>query len=90
SANMELARLFHQYQQEIREHLEKECDIQIELEVDQREMDGFESFFGNNSGKEKKDGLKFDTEETTQKVQIEKVAPQPVRDFGYNQMEWTV
>ena len=90
SSNSELSRMLQQHFQEIREHLEKECDISIELQLDGGGADNFARFFGDPDQSAQSGQLKFDDEEAAEPMAIKNVAPQAVRDFGYNQMEWTI
>ncbi|MBP3191940.1 hypothetical protein [Natronogracilivirga saccharolytica] len=90
SSNSELSRMLQQHFQEIREHLEKECDISIELHLDGGGADGFARFFGDPDQSAQSGQLRFDEEDKAEPVAVNKVAPQAVRDFGYNQMEWTI
>lgn len=90
SSFQELNRLLQQYSDEIREHLEKECDLKIDLQFDGQEEGNLSEFFGDSSqprgrssSHTKNPGAK------TSPGQIEKVLPTSVRKFGYNQMEWT-
>ncbi len=89
SSSTELGRLLQQHLQEIKEHLEKECDIEIDLQLDGQSADGFAGLFDDRAGKHRTEAVPGQAGESTEEVRVEKVAPQSIRDFGYNQMEWT-
>lgn len=90
TSNPELNRLLQQHVQEIREHLEKECEISVELQLDSGQTDGFDRFFGHSGQKEGNPHYRPASDEWARPVSVDKVAPQAVRNFGYNQMEWTI
>ncbi len=90
SSSTELNRLLQQHFQEIREHLEKECAITVELQLDSGQADGFERFFGQSGKKGESERYREWSESRAEPRPVEKVAPQPIRNFGYNQMEWTI
>ncbi len=90
SSNPELSRMLQQHLQEIREHLEKECGMSVDLQLDSGHADGFDRFAGQSGRKDGKPDYRPASGERAKPVAVEKVAPQPVRDFGYNQMEWTI
>lgn len=91
STNPELTRLLQQYGNEIKEHLEKECNINIDLQFDGRQGNEQSSGFTENDGR----GNQQQAFTARRSHAHHKVMQQPqnlqqtVRRFGYNQMEWT-
>lgn len=88
----ELSKLLQVHQDEIREHLEKECNIQIDLQFDDgsdhHEESSLENFFGDSTEKSSVSGG-IDTGSNANrgvKKQLHNVA---ARNFGYNSKEWT-
>lgn len=92
STHSELNKLLSQHLNEIREHLEKECDLQVELELNGEGNQDLSEFFGESSSnnpngdQSKQSGGQ---QEKTTSATVEEVLPKSVRKFGYNQMEWT-
>lgn len=92
SSYTELNKLLMEHQDEIRELLENEVELKIDLQFDGNGDGQLADFFGGSSGKEGRSsdrefgasGLK------TKEQEVEKVVPVAVRKFGYNQMEWTI
>lgn len=94
SSNPELNRLMQQYQHEIRQHLEEECGLEVDLQFDNPEEDTLAQFFdgsahregvGSSGGQNPASSGGRDTDRT------ESGDPVPaIRRFGYNQMEWTI
>jgi hypothetical protein len=88
SLSPELNRLLQQYQQEIREHLEKTCDTEVNLEFEQPAGDGefAEAFAGSETVGRAADtvgpGTQANREETGARTKS-------TRTFGYNRNEWT-
>ncbi|MDG5766745.1 hypothetical protein QA596_04635 [Balneolales bacterium ANBcel1] len=89
SSASELGRMLQHHYQELRDHLQKECDIEIELQLDNRGMDEFAGFFGDSQSDEGRQEHNPASGSDAKPMQVEKVAPQSIRNFGYNQMEWT-
>ena len=96
SVDTELNRLLIQHQQEIREHLEKKCDLKLDLQFEQENFEETSSdgsaeagFAGLSYGSDGKGSRLWgrDREKTVEKP-VEKLTPVSVRSFGYNQMEW--
>ena len=88
SRHGELNKLLQQHQQEIRQHLEKECNLEIDLQFENNEEQGLADFFENTSpGARTGKGPASGEKPVLQKVNQAGAAP--VRRFGYNQMEWT-
>lgn len=92
SSNMELVRLMQQYGSEIKEHLEQECDIQIDLQFDGEQEEGMSGFFGDSpaDGRRGTGSPQSSGDSTISNKQAEQTLQQSVRKFGYNRMEWTV
>ena len=91
SLNSDLNRLLQQYQQQIKDHLKQECgtDIDLQLENNQeQEMSGFFDNDSSSSGQRRRGQKQFDGQKVVPQ-QINKVLMKSVRNFGYNQMEWT-
>ncbi|MEX0648318.1 MAG: hypothetical protein WEA56_08810 [Balneolaceae bacterium] len=84
SSNSELNRLIQQHAGEIREHLESEMDVNVDLQFESGESENYfpkEAKGGNLSGPGKISG-----------TEVGKTAePEPVisRSFGFNNNEWT-
>lgn len=90
SSSPELNRMLQEYSDEIKEHLEKELNINIDLQFDDHR--GQESAFsgdhpsqgrGQHGLSMSRQGITEQAKTNTQNLQ------QTVRQFGYNQMEWT-
>ncbi|MEX0944453.1 MAG: hypothetical protein WDZ38_02190, partial [Balneolaceae bacterium] len=86
----ELSKLLQVHQDEIREHLEKECDLKIDLQFesdgDGHEPSGMENFFGTSKAKTGSNGLE---EKSAKSGAGQTINPAATRKFGYNSMEWT-
>jgi len=91
SATPELNKLLQLHHQEIREHLEKECKLQIDLQFDSpQDESGFAFTDGNKQAG--KPGMRQNVNNKAQAPPAENTGSQPerkIRSFGYNQMEWT-
>ncbi|MAO63682.1 MAG: hypothetical protein CL666_01650 [Balneola sp.] len=89
SASPELSKLMQQYGQEISDHLEKECEIQVDLQFDEgNDMSGF--FGGTDSQGKGRSGNQFSSGSGAKAEQKSQEHLQhAVRNFGYNRMEWT-
>jgi hypothetical protein len=92
SSSPELNRLLQQYNQEIREHLEKEISISIDLQFDGNGEDSGARFADSDSHDSQRSlphsgsgSSSGSTGETDGKTK----ADSTVRNFGYNRMEWT-
>ena len=92
TTSVELSRLMQQYEQEIKQHLEQECQLDVNLQFDGGEQgQEMAGFFGDTSSSGKKAPLRnlgIGSEQTATQ-NTEKNLQQSVRRFGYNQMEWT-
>lgn len=92
TTSVELSRLMQQYEQEIKQHLEQECQLDVNLQFDGGEQgQEMAGFFGNSSSSRQRAPIlntgtgndQAAAQKTDQNLQ------QTVRRFGYNQMEWT-
>jgi hypothetical protein len=89
--NLDLSKLLQQNMQQIREHLKQEFGSQIDLQFEQNGQEDTASQFSDSSsashgGKGDRAGIggsEVGSEEA------EKANFKAVRNFGYNQMEWT-
>lgn len=90
SSHSELSKLLMNHQDEIREHLEKEIDVKIDLHLEGQGAEQSTEFF-SGSGTRKQTGKQFHDSGAakTKEQSVEEVVPKAVRKFGYNQMEWT-
>tara|TARA_Y100001935_G_scaffold217449_1_gene189746 strand:+ start:200281 stop:202422 length:2142 start_codon:yes stop_codon:yes gene_type:complete len=90
-SNVELARLMHQYEQEIKDHLLKECNINIDLQFEDQNSNGMENFFQQNSGSSNgsNTGMAGTLLEDGDLIQEDITPKTAVRNFGYNRNEWT-
>jgi len=95
SSASELNKLLMEHEKEIRELLENELELKIDLQMDGGGDGNVADFFGGSTGQQSsgKGGnspLDLGSLRRTEEKQVEKVVPQAVRKFGYNQNEWTV
>lgn len=90
SSHNELTRLLVQHQNEIREHLQRECNLEVDLQFEDNGDQDLSQFFDDSSSSRKRgwseksvltSGRGF-SERETQDVQ------KTIRKFGYNRMEW--
>ena len=84
-----------EHEKEIRELLENELELKIDLQMEGGGDNDAANFFGGSTGQQSnsKGGnspLDLGSLRRTEEKQVEKVVPQAVRKFGYNQNEWTV
>jgi hypothetical protein len=91
SSNPELMKILQEYGNEIKEHLEKECNISIDLQFDNQQGDNAANFFGDSSsqGGQQRHSFMNQKGALKQSPVQQKNIQQTVRRFGYNQMEWT-
>lgn len=92
SSSIELNKLMQQYGQEIKDHLEQESDLDIDLQFDggQEETN---TGFSDSSSSQKRGGNNHFSGNGSEKIlnkKAEENLQQTVRKFGYNQMEWTI
>lgn len=95
SSASELNKLLIEHEKEIRELLEKELELNIDLQMDGGGDGNAADFFGGStghqsSGKGGNNPLDLGSLRRAEEQKVEKVVPQAVRKFGYNQNEWTV
>jgi hypothetical protein len=87
SSSPEIARILQQYEQDIRRHLEQECQIRIDLQLnDQGSQNPFAQF--DETRQINRTVSQSDLRTSQNHVNSEISAPR-VRNFGYNRMEWT-
>ncbi|MEQ8525942.1 hypothetical protein [Gracilimonas sp.] len=92
TTSVELSRLMQQYEQEIKQHLEQECQLDVNLQFDGGEQgQEMPNFFGNSSSSKNSSSMRSNGAgaEQTSSTSTDKNLQQSVRRFGYNQMEWT-
>jgi len=91
SSHSELGRLLQQYQHEIRQHLEQECGLEVDLQFDQQPDDEMSGFFGESSSSSQqiRKGLAGSGDQQNSEKSANQVLTKTVRKFGYNRMEWT-
>lgn len=91
SSSPELSKLMQQYGQEISEHLEKECEIEVDLQFKGGNENEMSEFFGGADSRENgREGSQYSSGSDQKAEQKSKEHLQhAVRKFGYNQMEWT-
>jgi hypothetical protein len=92
TTSVELSRLMQQYEQEIKQHLEQECQLDVNLQFDGGEQGrAMSNFFGNSSSSQQKAQMITSGAGNEQAAaqKADKNLQQTVRRFGYNQMEWT-
>ncbi len=90
STHSELTKLLMQHQNEIREHLQRECNLEVDLQFEGGGEQDLSQFFDDSSpsgkrgwsGKNILAGKKSFSENEPQNVQ------KTIRKFGYNRMEW--
>jgi hypothetical protein len=95
SSATELNKLLMEHEKEIRDLLENELELKIDLQMEGGGDNDAANFFGGSTGQQSngKGGnspLDLRSLRRTEEKQVEKVVPQAVRKFGYNQNEWTV
>lgn len=90
STNTELTKLLQINQQEIKDHLQKEFDIEVDLEFnqqdDEKSSEWFDAMQGHRSSNR---GYQSSSGGTRGNVTDGQSTGRAVRNFGYNQMEWT-
>jgi hypothetical protein len=93
SSYSELNKLLMEHENEIRELLENELELKVDLQMDGGGESDMAGLFGGSSQQQSKDGggpLDLNSLKKTKEQQVEEVVPKAVRKFGYNQNEWTV
>jgi hypothetical protein len=88
----ELSKLLQIHQDEIREHLEKECNIKIDLQFEQgsdsQDQSSLENFFGESTKKPVFEGGNETGNRAKRNVKKQHHTV-VTRNFGYNSKEWT-
>jgi hypothetical protein len=82
-----------EHENEIRDLLENELELKIDLQMDGGGDSSAAGFFGGSSNHQSGSGnkpLDLGSMKKVNEKQVEEVVPKAVRKFGYNQMEWTV
>lgn len=90
ASNHELVKMLQQAGEELQEHLEKELQMELDLQFEgnqQEEMPHFAKESSNFGTGSRRIGTPLAGEE--ENPTINKSITQAVRRFGYNQMEWT-
>lgn len=91
SSYTELNKLLMEHENEIRDLLENELELKIDLQMDGGGEGQLADFMGGSSERRSGEGDSLDLGSLKTKEQpVEEVVPKAVRKFGYNQMEWTV
>ncbi|MEX2479026.1 MAG: hypothetical protein WD357_11355 [Gracilimonas sp.] len=93
SSSIELSKMMQQYGEEIKNHLEQECELSVDLQFDDNQGDAMEGFFGDSPSSGNKGESGNSSGEGPEKIlnkRAEEHLQQTVRKFGYNQMEWTI
>lgn len=91
SSSIELSRIMQQYAEEIKEHLEKECELNIDLQFEDKSEQETSGFLGDSSprgGRGSRSGNMHNGNKISNQ-QAEQNLQKSVRKFGYNRMEWT-
>ncbi|SMO81600.1 hypothetical protein [Gracilimonas mengyeensis] len=93
SSSIELTRLLQQYGEEIKEHLEKECELNIDLQFEGKDDQQTSGFAGDSSSNGAGQGRGLNNgnggSNRISNQQADHNLQQSVRKFGYNRMEWT-
>ncbi len=93
SSNVELTRLMQEYEQEIKQYLEQECELNVDLQFTGNEQgQEMSNFFGESGSSQGSDGMRRMGSSEAKKASAEpakNMNNEAVRKFGYNQMEWT-
>lgn len=91
SSYTELNKLLMEHEHDIRDLLENELELKIDLQMDGGGEGQLANFMGGSSERQSGRGDSMDLGSLKTKEQpVEEVVPKAVRKFGYNQMEWTV
>ena len=90
SSHGELGRLLQLHQDEIRQHLEKECGLEVDLQFENQQDGEMSEFFGESSSSQQiRKGLSGSGDQQNSSKSANQVLTKTVRKFGYNRMEWT-
>ena len=87
----ELNKILQLHQDEIREHLEKECNITVDLQFEggDQETDESNFFMNGRQGRPSGQELSEEERENTGRPGESEGYSERMRSFGYNQKEWT-
>lgn len=87
----ELNKILQLHQDEIREHLEKECNLQVDLQFEGGDQEAEESnfFMNGRQGRPSAQELSEEERENTGRPGESTGYSERMRSFGYNQKEWT-
>jgi len=90
SMNLDLGKLLQQNLQQIREHLRQEFGTEIDLQFENQQQ-GEQSELSDDaeSSNRKRNYRNNLASESLAAENVEEVSAKTVRNFGYNQMEWT-
>lgn len=85
----ELNRLLQQHQNELRDYLEQECNVKVDLQFEGGQDENLSRFFGESRGSKTGSRGKptLNSAESSTNAETEKVTT-TIRKFGYNRMEW--
>ncbi len=91
ASNPELNRLLMHMEQEIKDHLKEELNLELELQFANEDEQSFSDALSDNSGERRNslNQLKSDLIDDENSKEAVKSLQPSIRDFGYNQMEWT-
>ncbi len=91
ASNPELNRLLMSMEQEIKDHLKEELNLELDLQFTGNQNEEFSSVFGDSSDNKKQSWNQSGSGQNNEDQNKEDVRGlQPsIRSFGYNQMEWT-
>lgn len=90
ASNPELNRLLQNIEQELKDHLKEELNLELDLQFENGE-EAFTNLMGDSSG-ESGSGMNNSTSDRAleENDRDQNIGLQPsIRNFGYNQMEWT-
>ena len=90
SMNVDLSKLLQQNLQQIREHLRQEFGSDIDLQFDNQQQGEESQLFGDTEQSDRKRDYRNNfASEGKAAENVENISTKTVRNFGYNQMEWT-
>ena len=90
SMNLDLSKLLQQNLQQIREHLRQEFGSEVDLQFENQQQGEESQFSEDTESSDRKRNYRnnFGTKGVTVET-AEEIRTKTVRNFGYNQMEWT-
>jgi len=90
SMNLDLSKLLQQNLQQIREHLRQEFGSEVDLQFESQQQGEESQFSEDTESSDRKRNYRnnFGTKGVTVET-AEEIRTKTVRNFGYNQMEWT-